>query len=251
MAPSVSPFPPSAVQWLTAPGAASLLAVGIGSLHLARRLNPRATRLAVVDRDPGRVAAAAGRLPGLVAVVAAPDAIPLVPCVVDQVVVVDLLHTLPPRLALAEFARVLRPGGSLAVVHTARDDSVPWVRRLAGIVRRLDPEAMTGDGLAPTQAALHDNPYFPMLQRQEFRRWVPADRSDLRRMIERLDGVRAAEPDARAAVLAEADALYDSVARVPDPLLLPYTVNCWRGTVDHTELTAPLEPEDVGLRITL
>ena len=251
MAPTVSPFPPSAVDWLTAPAASSLLAVGIGSLALARRLNPRPQRLAVVDRDLERVARAAHAFPGLIAVTAAPDAIPLVPCVVDQVVVVDLLHSLPPRLALAEFARVLRPGGSLAVVHTARDDSVPWVRRLAGIVRKLDPEAMTGTALAPTQAALHDNPYFPMLQRQEFRRWVPADKQDLRRMIGRLDGVAAAEPEARAEVLAEADALYDSVARVPDPLLLPYTVTCWRGTVDHTELTAPLEPEDVGLRITL
>lgn len=251
MAPSASPFPPSAVAWLTAPAAASVLAVGIGSLALARRLNPRAARLALVDRDPARVAAAARAIPGLVAVGAAPDAIPFVPCVADQVVVVDLLHTLPPRLALAEFARVLRPGGSLAVVHTARDDSVPWVRRLAGIVRRVDPDAMTGTGLAPTQAALHDNPYFPMLQRQEFRRWVPADKADLHRMIARLDGVAAAEPDVRAEVFAEADALYNSVARIPDPLLLPYTVTCWRGTVDHTELTAPLEPEDVGLRITL
>ncbi len=248
---TVSPFPPSAVDWLTAPAASSLLAVGIGSLALARRLSPRAQRLAVVDRDPERVARAFRSLPGLIAVTAAPDAIPLVPCVVDQVVVVDLLHSLPPRLALAEFARVLRPGGSLAVVHTARDDSVPWVRRLAGIIRKLDPDAMTGTALAPTQAALHDNPYFPMLQRREFRRWVPADKKDLRRMIARLDGVAAAEPEARAEVLAEADALYDSVARIPEPLLLPYTVTCWRGTVDHTELTAPLEPEDVGLRITL
>ncbi len=251
MARPVSPFPPSAVEWLTAPAAASLLAVGIGSLTLARRLNPHPTRLAVVDRDAARVAAAAARLPGLVAITAAPDAIPLVPCVADQVVVVDLLHTLPPRLALAEFARVLRPGGSLAVVHTARDDSVPWVRRLAGIVRRLDPDAMTGGALAPTQAALHDNPYFPMLQRREFRRWVPADKQDLRQMIGRLSGAADADPELRREVLADADALYDAVARVPDPLLLPYTVTCWRGTVDHTELTAPLEPEDVGLRITL
>ena len=41
------------------------------------------------------------------------------------------------------------------------------------------------------------------------------------------------------------------IARVPDPLLLPYTVTCWQGAVDHTELTAPLESDGAGLRIRL
>lgn len=250
MPPSASPFPPSAAAWLTAPAPRDIAAIGTASFSLARRLSGTA-RLTVVDRDHARVAATATRRPGTVAVVAAPDAIPFVPCVFDQVVVVDLLHTLPPRLALAEFARVLRPGGSLAVVHTARDDSVPWVRRLAGIVRWVNPEAMTQATIATTEAALHDNPYFPLLQRKDFRRWVPADKGELLAMVERLAGFEAADPEARERVLAETSALYNSVARIPDPLLLPYTVSCWRGQVDHTELTAPLQPEDVGLRITL
>ncbi|MDQ7991365.1 MAG: methyltransferase domain-containing protein [Propionicimonas sp.] len=250
MAASASPFPPSAATWLTAPAARDVAAIGLASFGLARRIAGTA-RLTVVDREPAGVAAAAHRVPGTIAVAAAPDATPFMPCVFDQVIVVDLLHTLPPRLALAEFARVLRPGGSLAVVHTARDDSVPWVRRLAGIVRRVDPEAMAEATISTTEAALHDNPYFPLLQRQDFRRWVPADKPQLLAMVERLGGFADADPEARQAVVAETGALYDSVARVPDPLLLPYTISCWRGQVDHTELTAPLQPEDVGLRITL
>jgi len=250
MAASASPFPPSAAAWLTAPRPTDVLAVGLTSLGLARRLAGNA-RLTVVDRDPAGLAAAALHHPRAVTIAAAPDAIPFVPCVFDQVVVVDLLHTLPPRLALAEFARVLRPGGTLAVVHTARDDSVPWVRRLAGIVRRVHPDAMTGATIAPTEAALHDNPYFPLLQRQDFRRWVPADKPQLLSMVGQIEGLDIVDDEVRASVLADTAALYDSVARVPDPLLLPYTVSCWRGQVDHTELTAPLQPEDVGLRITL
>lgn len=251
MAAPASSFPPSAAAWLTAPGSTSVLAVGLGSLALAHRLDSAATRFTVVDRFPDRLAAAALREPGLVAVAAASDAIPFVPCSFDQVVVVDLLHTLPPRLALAEFARVLRPGGSLAVVHTARDDSVPWVRRLAGILRQADPSAMTDTAIAATDAALHDNPYFPLLQRQDFRRWVPADKPALLAMVERLDGVASAAPEVRSRVLEETAALYNAVARIPEPLLLPYTVSCWRGKVDHTEFTSPLEPGDIGLRITL
>ncbi len=247
MAPS-SAFPAAAVEWLTA-GAGSVLAVGTPSLRLAGRLSPNAHRVTLVARDP---AGLAGRLPSAaVAVAAAPDALPFAPCTFDRVVVVDTLHRLPPRLALAEFARVLLPGGGLAVVHTDRDDSVPWVRRLAGIVRRIDSQAMTGATTSATAAALHDNPYFPMLHRREFRRWVPAARPDLLAMVRRLDGFADTDPDVADDVLAEAGNLYDQVARVPDPLLLPYTVTCWQGEVDHTELTAPLETDDAGLRIRL
>lgn len=244
-----SAFPPAAVDWLTA-DAGSVLAVGAPSFGLAARLSPRLHRLTLVSRDPARLAAAR-RTPATIAVAAAPDALPFVPCSFDRVVVVDTLHDLPPRLALAEFARVLRPAGGLAVVHTERDDSVPWVRRLAGIVRQLDPQAMSGGAMTATVGALHDNPYFPMLQRREFRRWVPATRGDLLAMVGRLDGVQATEPDLVELLLAEVGALYDQVARVPDPLLLPYTVTCWQGAVDHTELTAPLESDGAGLRIRL
>lgn len=246
MAPT-SAFPPAAVAWLTA-DAGSVLAVGAPSFAMAGRLNPRLHRLTLVARELPRLAEARGPA---VAVAAAPDALPFVPCLFDRVVVVDTLYGLPPRLALAEFARVLRPGGGLVVIHTDRDDSVPWVRRLAGIVRRIDPQAMSGSAMSATVSALHDNPYFPMLARREFRRWVPATRDDLLAMVRRLGGFDGADPDLAAEVLAEAGALYDQVARVPEPLLLPYTVTCWQGAVDHTELTAPLETDDAGLRIRL
>lgn len=247
MAPA-SAFPSAAADWLMAT-AGSVLAIGSPSFGLARRIDPRAERLTLLTRDPARLAAT--RAPGTLAVAASPDALPFAPCIFDRVVVVDTLHRLPPRLTLAEFARVLRAGGGLAVVHTARDDSVPWVRRLAGIVRRIDPQAMTDRATTATATALHDNPYFPMLQRREFRRWVPAARQDLLAMVRRLDCFATAEPGLAHDVLAEVAALYDQVARVPDPLLLPYTITCWQGAVDHTELTAPLETDDAGLRIRL
>ena len=246
MAPS-SAFPPAAVEWLAA-DAGSVLAVGAPSFAMAGRLNRGLHRLVLVARDPARLTPARQHT---TAIAASPDALPFVPCLFDRVVVADTLHSLPPRLALAEFARVLRPGGGLVVVHTDRDDSVPWVRRLAGIVRQIDPGAMSGAAMSATVNALHDNPYFPMLARHEFRRWVPATRPELLAMVRRLEGFAAADPDLAEQVLDETGALYEQVARIPDPLLLPYTVTCWQGTVDHTELTAPLETEDAGLRIRL
>jgi hypothetical protein len=58
------------------------------------------------------------------------------------------------------------------------------------------------------------------------------------------------EPEADA-LLDEVGALYDSSAREPEPLLLPYSVLCWRATVDHSELSAELHLPDDGLQISL
>ena len=44
-------------------------------------------------------------------------------------------------------------------------------------------------------------------------------------------------------MLTEVGALYDSSARPPEPLLLPYRAACWRAQVDHSGLV--LADEDL------
>ena len=246
-----STFPVAALDWLALPGASSILAVGTSSLAIARRLPSASPALSVIDRDTDRLAAIKRRMPSVTAVGAAPDALPFTPCLFDQLVVADLLHTLPPRLSLAEFARVLRPGGRLAVVHTGRDDTVPWVRRLGAILRQLNPSVMSDSGFLGTEAAMAHNQYFRQVEQRSFRRWIPADKRELLDMVGRSEAVAAASDADREQVLAEVGELYESSARAPEPLLLPYTVACWRAVVDHSELTASLDTSDVGLRITL
>ncbi|MBK9697857.1 MAG: methyltransferase domain-containing protein [Propionibacteriaceae bacterium] len=242
-------LPQSAFDWLIGDRPEPGLAVGAASLTPARHL-VRSGSLTLVDRGPRRLAAAAHRHPGLTTVAGAPDALPFASCSFGQVVVAELLHTLPPRLSLAEFARVLRVGGTLAVLQTVRDDSVPWVRRLAAILRQLDPTAMTSDESA-TGAALAESRYFPTVQQRRFRLWVPATKPELLAMVERLPAISSAEPTDRLDVLSAVGALYDGSARAPEPLLLPYSVVCWRAVVDHTQLTAPIELPQDGLRISI
>jgi hypothetical protein len=52
-------------------------------------------------------------------------------------------------------------------------------------------------------------------------------------------------------LLNDVGALYDTSARAPEPLLLPYSVMCWRARVDHSELSTQLHPPEDGLQITL
>ena len=156
-----------------------------------------------------------------------------------------------PGLALSEFARVLRPGGRLGISYTVRDDSVPWVKRLVAVVRRYDPDAMAGAYGTESLEALTDSAYFPQIDTRSFRRWVPIDRPGLVDMVARTAVAKQLDDQTRATLLDEVGAVYDNSARKPEPLLLPYRVSCWSAEVDHTELTAPLDLPDSGLRIPL
>jgi hypothetical protein len=69
-------------------------------------------------------------------------------------------------------------------------------------------------------------------------------------MVERRPAVRALEAWRREALLAEVGTLYDTSARAPDPLLLPFQTSCWRAEVDHSRMVIEDDLDDV-LQIAL
>ncbi len=247
---SAASFPPTAIDWLapTAPG--RVLAVGRASAATAHRLEALGNRVLLIDRSPSAARAGRHRYPDLPSLGAAPDALPFRPCLFDEVLVAQGMHLLAPGLALDEFARVLAPGGSLAVVYTVRDDSVPWVRRLAKIVRTWDPGAMTSGEELYSVAAIAASPHFPVVEHHAFRLWVPITRDGMLEMVSRAPGLATLDGSDLDRLIAEVGDLYDSTARRPEPLLLPYSILCWRARVDHSDLAADLEHHR-GLRINL
>ena len=60
----------------------------------------------------------------------------------------------------------------------------------------------------------------------------------------------ALEPEVREQLLQDVGRLYDTSARVPDPLLLPFQTSCWRTQVDHSKMAIDDDLNDV-LQITL
>ena len=244
-----STFPATALDWMIGDRGAQVLALGRTCGPLLRMLADRGDRLTANDPDPSGVRKMLARAPRALPTVADAGRLPFVPCAFDVVLINQSFHALDPVVVLPELARVLRPGGHLALSYTIRDDSVPWVRRLVTLMRTVDPQAMTGDYGSSSVDALAASPHFPTVDRRDFRLGAPIGRRAMLEMV----GRRFPDlpEDRRDDLLAEVAALYDTSARVPEPLLLPYRVACWRAWVDHSEFTSGLALPDEGLPITL
>ncbi|WP_152361171.1 class I SAM-dependent methyltransferase [Microlunatus speluncae] len=249
MRPSRStPFPAEAPAWMVGDRPALVLDVGTGRGGLAGMLHEAGHRVCCLDRSEAAVRRLALRNAGPV-VVGQVESLPFLACHFDVVTAAQTLHQFAPGLALSEIARVLRPGGHLSALYVTRDDTVPWVQRLAALLQKYDPEAMAGDYGADSIDWIADSPYFAEVTRRNFRNWVPADRDDLREMVQRRPATAQLPAAERDQLLAQVDELYASVARPPEPLMLPYQISCWRAVVDHSQLNPAAAEDGVQIRL--
>ena len=69
------------------------------------------------------------------------EAMPLADASVDAVACAQAFHWFANTAATSELARVIRPGGVLALVWNVRDESVPWVRAITQIIEPFEGDA--------------------------------------------------------------------------------------------------------------
>lgn len=224
---------------------ARVLDLGSGRGSFAYSLAEAGHEVFCLDRDVDQVAGLPALMGSRLHVVGQVEALPFLSFTFGVVTAAQTLHRFAPGLALSEIARVLEPGGHLAVAYNTRDDTVPWVRRLMTLMQDADPEAMTGDYGVDSLDAVTESPYFRTLERKNFRNWVPVTRSGLIQMVERRPSTATLAPDVREQLLTGVGELYDSSARAPEPLMLPFQASCWRAQVDHTELSVDVDDDDV------
>jgi SAM-dependent methyltransferase len=243
------PYPEAVPGWMVGDQRARVLDVGCGNGAFAEMLRERGHEVFAIDRQLDAVAVLPERLGTRLHVVGQVESLPYLSCHFDVVTASQSLHRFAPRLALTEIARVLMPGGRLAVAYNTRDDTVPWVRRLIALMQQVDPDAMKGDYGIDSVDAVAESPYFVGLERRNFRNWVPITRAGLLAMVERRPTTARLEPDVRAQLLAEVGDLYDTSARAPEPLLLPYEAACWRAVVDHSSLAPEAVRDALHIRL--
>ncbi|WP_431239084.1 class I SAM-dependent methyltransferase [Mycolicibacterium aichiense] len=127
-------YPPEAIDWLLPSGARDVLDLGAGTGKLTTRLVERGLDVVAVDPLAEMLELLSSALPDTPALLGTAEQIPLPDNSVDAVLVAQAWHWFDPEQAVAEVARVLRPGGRLGLVWNARDERMGWVKDLGRII---------------------------------------------------------------------------------------------------------------------
>lgn len=242
-------IPVEAVDWLAVWQGVRALVLA-GDTSWPRRLDRAGHSVFALSEDAAVVQQLAG-LPRITAVQARPEAIPTDPFQFEVVFVHQLLHRFDLAQSLQQIARVLRPGGCLSASYLVRDDSVPWVRRLAALLRRYDPMAMKGDYGNESLAALRKSRYFPEVEDRAFRVWQSVSHDDLLNLVRAQPLTRNLDETQLTTLLGQVSELYGGAVRPGEQLRLPFQLICCRAWVSHDELTGPVTLPDSALAIPL
>jgi ubiquinone/menaquinone biosynthesis C-methylase UbiE len=245
MATQRNPYPEAAPAWMVGDEPMRVLDIGAGRGGFAAMLRDAGHEVFCIDGTVELVAGLPDRLGTRLHVVGQVESLPFLSCHFDVVTAAQTLHRFAPGLALSEIARVLKPGGYLAIAYNTRDDTVPWVRRLIALMHEADPGSMRGDFGADSVEKVADSPYFGLLERRDFRNWMPITREGLISMVQRRPAVAQLRSAARDQLVHDVGDLYDTYARKPDPLMLPFQTSCWRAEVDHSKLVLDADFDDV------
>jgi SAM-dependent methyltransferase len=225
-------YPVEAVSWLTGAGSSVVLELGAGTGKLTEMLHGNGHDVLATDPLAAMLGVLAQQLP-VQPVVATAEQIPLRSRSVDLVVAGQAFHWFDHDRALPEIARVLRPGGYLALVWNTYDESIPWVRRLKQLISpTIDNDARANPFM--------ETPYFGFVDKKQFRFWQPHTARSLADLARSVSHVATMNEHNRASVLAKVDALYAEYGRGHDGMQLPYVTRCYRAVVRHQEL--PPEP---------
>jgi SAM-dependent methyltransferase len=141
-------YPLDGVRWGLAAASgevASVLDLGAGTGKLTGGLVALGLDVTAVEPDPDMLAQLSALFPAVRAVTGKAESIPLADGSVDAVVVGQAFHWFDWERALAEIARVLRPGGALAALWNREDDSAPWMAGLGEVARTSVTQSWTSD----------------------------------------------------------------------------------------------------------
>lgn len=228
-------YPAEAARWLTGNGKLTVLELGAGTGKLTEVLVASGHRVVATDPSPDMLTKLRARVGPFAIGVSGAEAIPSPSRSIDVVVCAQSFHWFDHERALPEIARVLRPGGVLALVWNQRDEAIPWVKKLGRII---GSEGHDEDLVAPVR----ESALFGLIEEATFRIWQRLDRDGLLDLARSRSSVATLDEQARLAVLSDALALYDDYGRGHDGMLLPYLTRCYRTIVQHPPDPPPPEP---------
>jgi len=212
-------YPEAAVRWLAGDAPQDVVDLGAGTGKLTAVLVALGHRVTAVE--PLAEMRARLAIAGAVVLDGSAEAIPRPDAAADVVACAQSFHWFDHGRALPEIARVLRPGGRLALVWNTRDEREPWVRRLSELIG--SESVGRADAVDPIAAA----GLFGPVELAEFAYEQVIDRDTLHDLVLSRSYCAKLVPAEREPILAAVAGLYEEVAG-PDGLVLPYVTECFR-----------------------
>ena len=214
-------YPREALRWLAGKPPLDVVDVGAGTGKLTRGLVELGHRVTAVEPLPEMLGHLRRRVPSAGAVLGTAEWLPLPDASFDVLTAAQAFHWFDHARALPELARVLRPGGRLALVWNTRDEAKPWVARLSETIGSETVESR--DASEPIAAS----GLFGPVERATFSFTQRLDRGTLHDLVLSRSYCAAKSPAERAPVLAAVDELFRAHAE-RGAIDLPYVTECFR-----------------------
>jgi ubiquinone/menaquinone biosynthesis C-methylase UbiE len=224
-------YPAEAVAWLTGGEAKVVLELGAGTGKLTRQLVDSGHAVFATDPDEAMLEVLRERVPEVSARVATAEDVPANDRSVDVVVVAQAFHWFDHEAALAEIARVLKPGGHVALVWNSRDERIPWVRRMGDLLGRQDSNTSSSQHLV-------DSDLFGFMEETSFKHWQEVNRESILDLARSRSSYLVMDDAEQEEHLAQVRAFYADYGRGMDGMQIPYVTRCYRAVVvDRDEQT--------------
>jgi SAM-dependent methyltransferase len=215
-------YPDEAVTWLVGSEQKSVLEVGAGTGKLTERLLALGHDVHATEPSRAMLDLLKERLPDVRSSYAAAESLPAL----------EAFHWFDQETSLAEFARVLRPGGRVALLWNTRDVKIPWVRKLGTLIGDQDAAIEAPESLVRSQQ-------FGFVEESSFRHWQTVNRDSLCDMALSRSTIATLESTVRERKLAEVRALYDDYGRGVDGMQFPWIARCFRASVIEHHWSVP------------
>ena len=224
-------YPAEAVTWLTGGEAKVVLELGAGTGKLTRQLVDAGHAVFATDPDEAMLEVLHERVPEVSAKVATAEDIPANDRSVDVVVVAQAFHWFDHGVALPEIARILKPGGHVALVWNSRDERIPWVRKMGDLLGRQDSNTSSA------QQLVHSG-LFGFMEETSFKHWQEVNRESILDLARSRSSYLVMDDAEQEEHLAEVRAFYADYGRGMDGMQIPYVTRCYRAVViDRDEQT--------------